>query len=823
MKRRGEKFTFLLFLAIVFSLSNASAAFAPTFDSSTPTNASNTSVPIVVGWGQESFDDSSRGYGFLDFNRDLRVWLKFDGNYVDSSTYGLTVTNQSNATLNNAVFKFGNGSLLLNYSLAKLTLPANISGIIDPYKGYTLSVWLMPLYPNDGGVIAGTINGAYNGTYWRFNNATTGDGQRLNQAYGAPAGGAISSLVLRSGSPGLENNTYLWPNGTWTHVAIVHYNEDVKLYVNGVLRGGNHFPFRMSCGPINCINRSGISFYIGNPFGGIPSFQAYYDEFMLFSRPLVSGEIGALYDYASAANSDFIGSPIFTQTNGTKFFTAYVVNQSGNVTSTETRTITALNSGPYFYQVNSSFSNNSYGYGVNKSYSAILPTNSFYGNTIGILNNSLLQARLYYRTSSTSSWQLLGNQTWRGFFNPSDWSGRFGDSIMGQGDTGAWPRFLDGYTQTDLYQNSSLQYSVGGYKCSQVYASFVANSTNNTKALMNCGVNDANTPTLDMDSILANISSIVDLAYQRNVSLYVVGVTPHFNESICTRIYQINEAWRNHYEGPNATGIIKGYADVFNSTLKNSNNCSANLTYYVDGIHPNDDGRMIIAKLVYERAFRGFSYNGFYNEFTPTQNGTYDLNWTLTTSTGETSETIFSNLFSFLGTLPLSDNSTEENDSEQTGGGAAARRARELAPQIISESDLSSGYTGSLYVNGVYRFKVRNVSHTIILNAYTADSASITIRSDPLDITLSRGNTEHIDLDGDSEKDLILRYDGVQGSTARIFVQQAPVVSPVQNQTVTQELLDQDESSNSFLLLAVIVAVLVVVISLIVYFLKNKR
>ncbi len=622
----GMIFVFLIFVAVILPFVSA---YSPTFSSDVPANESVLYTPLKIALVPEAKEG---GYAFAQYSRDLELWLTFEDNSssaLDSSTYGRHGIYRSNATRSTTLAKTGAGSLYIPGSFSHLLIPSSVNAAFDPMKGYTVSFWFYPVASNSGGTFLGSVGGSsYQGTYFKIDNSTTGSGNRLYQSYGA-------YNTIRNVGLNYRINDSL-TGGSWHQLTFVNFKDYTLLYIDGRLNGGSVFPKGESCNALACTNHSTASFYIGSvqSFGMPSATQGYFDDILIFSRPLKENEVKNLYDYNGNFTSDVffkLHSQISTQ--------AILTNSSGYINSSELRSFFPATTEAYFYQTHQRFEAHN-----GLSSSGVFTTPSFYySNSSSLNSNALWQARLSHRVNN-GSWIQQGPQMYK-TFNPEEWSGVFGDSIMGPGGTGTWPRYLDFHLHSYFYPNESLMNGVGGHRCFQVFEQFRIYSINNTKAIINCGANDANDPAVTTAMSVAAIDSILSLANQRNISVYLVGVTPHGNPAICTKIQSINNRFLWWYTQNNTNNFIKGYADVYNTPLKSTTDCTFNQTYFVDFVHPNDLGNIIIARTVWQQAFRGMTYDGWYNEFTPVARGVYDLNWTITSPEGDNGSYVFKNAF----------------------------------------------------------------------------------------------------------------------------------------------------------------------------------
>ena len=69
------------------------------------------------------------------------------------------------------------------------------------------------------------------------------------------------------------------------------------------------------------------------------------------------------------------------------------------------------------------------------------------------------------------------------------------------------------------------------------------------------------------------------------------------------------------------------------------------------------------------------------------------------------------------------------------------------------------------------KFVVSFTNHTLTLNKFNATTARVLIQSDPMTAYLERGVLKEFDINNDSVMDIKLRYDGLDGIKARMFIQ----------------------------------------------------
>lgn len=135
-------------------------------------------------------------------------------------------------------------------------------------------------------------------------------------------------------------------------------------------------------------------------------------------------------------------------------------------------------------------------------------------------------------------------------------------------------------------------------------------------------------------------------------------------------------------------------------------------------------------------------------------------------------------------------------------------------------------------------FTVGSSGHSLTLNQFSITEARITIASTPMSATLQKGVLYSYDLSGDGVNDINVRYVGMVGTKAVIFVQGiAPVVSPPAEETPatpsentndntndgTNSVPSETINSSSSPWKIIIIVVVILVIILVVVLLTKKK
>jgi hypothetical protein len=271
-----------------------------------------------------SVSDDSSTTAFIDWNRSLAGWWKFNegtGTQAsDSSGNGndgtITGSVWSNGKFGQALQCYGNGETV--------DIPDPANGVLDFANGnFTLSAWV------NTPVLDSSSSGHSIVQKWLYNEEGIG-GYALATRFGK------YTLMLTG-----ENTTMLWYGndnslndlvpGMWEHVvATFDRSGNVSMYVNGVLS------YSKDISPYSDIDVSNTyDLFIGSRGGG-DGFNGSIDDVQVWSRVLSPDEIGSLYNATlNHLYHNFTGLP-----DGTYSFRAYAQDVAGNVNMTEERNIT---------------------------------------------------------------------------------------------------------------------------------------------------------------------------------------------------------------------------------------------------------------------------------------------------------------------------------------------------------------------------------------------------------------------------------------------------------------------------------------------------
>ncbi|MBU4457072.1 MAG: hypothetical protein KKA65_06240, partial [Nanoarchaeota archaeon] len=257
-----------------------------------------------------TISDVSNNYSaFIDWNRSLVGWWRFEENYNDSSTWD----NQGTCS----------GTQCPNLTTGMRGKAYKFDGVDDyvevPYDDtlnitseITISAWIYRSSDKSSAKIVEKVN-AYSlimsgtGTYFQLTIYNT-SGSAMNTWTAIP-----------------------YNVNQWYHVVGIYNRSNICIYVDGLLSKCEYKP--------NGIQSSTANVYLG---GTSSYFNGSIDEVMVWDRALSPEEINASYNagiwklYHNFTDLDL---------GGTYTYKAYVVDQAGNLNNTEQRTI-IINNAP---------------------------------------------------------------------------------------------------------------------------------------------------------------------------------------------------------------------------------------------------------------------------------------------------------------------------------------------------------------------------------------------------------------------------------------------------------------------------------------------
>lgn len=301
------------------------------FVSPTPPNATillTNSVVVNVS----SNSSSEPHYTFVDFDKSLVLWMRFDdltsgGQPVDLSSYSLNGTLVGNSVINSNS-KFGTNGLKLDNHAGNYV---NLYQSDKLEEEITFSAWIKLDQVGNHIVFSKVIS-----QFGEFGDSYPG------YIFSIPSGGKPKFTIVAPNTLSVSTYDYNGNDvilvGSWNHVAVTRRNSGVKIYLNGAestVPDLGNFGFQSS---------STSALRIGSSLGysGASGFNGSIDEALIFNRALSQSEIKSLYDAgANKYSNNFANLPF-----GEHRVTAYVVDSLGYKNRTEERVFYIINTPP---------------------------------------------------------------------------------------------------------------------------------------------------------------------------------------------------------------------------------------------------------------------------------------------------------------------------------------------------------------------------------------------------------------------------------------------------------------------------------------------
>ena len=274
----------------------------------TPTAVNNSALNKNHSFVNLSTSDLNRHYSFVDFDKSLRLWLRFEtlnstGSPIDSS-YNTNVSNSSTTTT-----VFGHWGQAYDFGDYRfLTLPRPVQ------DDFTICAWIKTR------AVGGSLN------HWLSAPILESEVAFANNDFGFGIG-AGGFPILGNGDSTVDrtiNATFNVSDNYWHHVCGVRVksNGTQSIYVDGI---------RNVSGPGGTASLTGnTEAMIGFGTDGGSYLNGTMDELLVWNRTLTAEEILSLYDSsANRYSNNFAGIA-----DGNHTWRAYVVDAAGNSNST---------------------------------------------------------------------------------------------------------------------------------------------------------------------------------------------------------------------------------------------------------------------------------------------------------------------------------------------------------------------------------------------------------------------------------------------------------------------------------------------------------
>jgi hypothetical protein len=223
----------------------------------------------------------------LAVDPNLVAWYSFDegsGAVAHDSAHGY------NGTINGATWAAGKvgGALSFDGVNDYISVLDNPSLRFTQNSSFTLCSWINPISTAGQGVLIGKFQTDSKSNLFTYNM----DWWLESQGIGFQTARSGYSYVNLATPGGVA------PIGSWSHIACVYDNRNMKIYVNGELEASGYFPYET--GTNTADNDMGIgAALIGS--GVERYFKGSLDDIRIYNRALTDGEIKTIPEPATLA------------------------------------------------------------------------------------------------------------------------------------------------------------------------------------------------------------------------------------------------------------------------------------------------------------------------------------------------------------------------------------------------------------------------------------------------------------------------------------------------------------------------------------------
>ncbi|MFT4327012.1 MAG: hypothetical protein ACMXYK_05910, partial [Candidatus Woesearchaeota archaeon] len=133
---------------------------------------------------------------------------------------------------------------------------------------------------------------------------------------------------------------------------------------------------------------------------------------------------------------------------------------------------------------------------------------------------------------------------------------------------------------------------------------------------------------------------------------------------------------------------------------------------------------------------------------------------------------------------------------EQSLRGGSSTTGRVAQTFVVPNPDVNEGNRQTMQVADRVEFEARHTSdrqiniHRLTLNRFNQTHADVTVQSDPIRNLIALNEEWYVDLDGDGEYDIFVRYDGIENGRAIIFIQEVVEEDLVEEILIEEPLED---------------------------------
>ncbi len=128
----------------------------------------------------------------------------------------------------------------------------------------------------------------------------------------------------------------------------------------------------------------------------------------------------------------------------------------------------------------------------------------------------------------------------------------------------------------------------------------------------------------------------------------------------------------------------------------------------------------------------------------------------------------------------------------------------------------SDGESRLVGPSGKLSFSVNGEDHSLEVKSATEDSVTVILQSEPVEVTIAKGNSESVDLNGDGKDDVTVTYNGLQKGRADLTVTEITQVPGEEGaEPAPAPAVEEKSSAASTFWIILIVVVIVIILALV--------
>ncbi len=133
-------------------------------------------------------------------------------------------------------------------------------------------------------------------------------------------------------------------------------------------------------------------------------------------------------------------------------------------------------------------------------------------------------------------------------------------------------------------------------------------------------------------------------------------------------------------------------------------------------------------------------------------------------------------------------------DSGTGGGGGGDSSPTGAVTYVITDNDFEKGISKPLGKDSKMRFKFQEEFHALNLDSISTEEIKVTVSSDPINLTISKGDTEKVDLNDDKVYDVAITFESITAANADVKIKK--IEEAIGTREIVNETDDEDGSDS---------------------------